>query len=283
MRTSPSITVLPITCRAVTSMGLVLLLMVAGPFMSASAAWQTPGTPTEVIATAQATPPVGITATLAPAYFNITADDVGKAVAEQLRLQAVTQKADVSLAAGSAGILHSANHPLKVVIHALQIDTQSRRWQAQANIVAGSKTETVKPVSGTYMPLIDVPVLTRQLSKTDVIEEKDIGSKAIADRFMRKDMITDAKLLIGQSPRSMISADRPIRAGEVSSPILIKKGTSVQLTFTNPYMRLKATGVALQDGAQGDMIRVKNDKSEKAVSGRVVANGRVEVNTSPAL
>ena len=42
-------------------------------------------------------------------------------------------------------------------------------------------------------------------------------------------------------------------------------------------------GIALQDGAKGEMIRVKNDKSEKAVSGRVVANGRVEVNTTPAL
>lgn len=141
----------------------------------------------------------------------------------------------------------------------------------------------MKPVSGNYTPLVDVPVLTRQLGKNDVIEAKDLSSKAVPERFMRKDTVTDAKQLIGQSPRTIISADRPIRQGEVSSPILIKKGESVQLTYTNPYMSLKATGIALQDGAQGDMIRVKNDKSEKAVSGRVAASGRVEVNTTPAL
>ena len=259
---------------------LLGLILVASP---AHAAWQTPGTPTEVLATAQNIPPVGVTTTVNTPYFSITAEDVGKAVAQQLQLQAVEKKADVALTAGSPSIIHSADHPLKLSIHALQIDPQSRRWQAQAYILANGKTEIVKPVSGNYTPLVDVPVLTHQLGKTDIIEAKDLSTKAVPERFMRKDTVTDAKLLIGQSPRAIISADRPIRQGEVSSPILIKKGESVQLTYTNPYMSLKATGIALQDGAQGDMIRVKNDKSEKAVSGRVASSGRVEVNTTPAL
>ena len=140
----------------------------------------------------------------------------------------------------------------------------------------------MRPVSGTYMSTINVPVVTRQLSHSDVIEEKDLTTKAFPERLLRKDTITDAKQLIGQSPRNMITPDRPIRTTEVSSPVLIKKGTPVQLTFTNPYMSLKTTGTALQDGARGDMIRVKNDKSEKAVSGRVTGAGTVEVNTTEA-
>lgn len=102
-----------------------LLWLLSG---AANAAWQTPGTPTEALATAQAVPPVGITATVTNAYFNITPDDVGRAVAEQLQLQAVENKAEVTLTAGTPAVLHSANHPLKVSIHALQVDTASRRW-----------------------------------------------------------------------------------------------------------------------------------------------------------
>lgn len=279
MRHMTYIATLRLTARLCVAFAALMLL----PMKNAHAAWATPNAPTEAIATAQAIPPVGITATVSPAYFTISAQDVGKAVAEQLQLQAVEKKADVDLAAGSPDVLYSANHPLKVSIHALQIDTTSRRWQAQAYILANGKTETVKPVSGTYTPLVDVPVLSRQLSKTDVIEARDIRTKSIPDRFVRKDMVLEAAQLIGQSPRTLISPDRPIRAGEVSSPLLIKKGSQVELTYTSPYMSLKATGIALQDGAAGDAIRVKNDKSEKAVSGRVVAAGRVEVNTTPAL
>ena len=264
---------------------VLVALMMAGAATSAHGAWQTPGTPTQVIAAAQNTPAPGIITTITsnPDYFSITTADVSKAVAEQLQLQAVEKKAEVSLAAGTPGVLYSSNHALKVVIHSLQIDTQARRWQAQANILSNGKTETVKPVSGTYIALVDVPVLTRQLSRTDVIEASDITTKTVADRQLRKDTVTEAKLLIGQSPRATISSNRPIRQSEVSAPILIKKGEPVQLTYTNPYMSLRTTGIALQDGALGEMIRIKNDKSEKAVSGRVAANGHVEVNTSPSL
>ena len=259
-------------------------LVVALACVSAHAAWQSPGMPTTAIATAQNVPAPGITTSVSESsYFNITAADISKAVAEQIQLQAVETKADVSMAAGSPQVLYSADHPLKLTIHALQIDPQSKRWQAQAYILSGGKTETVKPVSGTYVALIDVPVLTRQLGRGDVIEQADLGTKSIPDRLMRKDIVTDAKQLLGQSPRAIISANRPIRSTEVNSPLLIKKGQAVSMTYTNKYMSLKTTGVALQDGALGEMIRVKNDKSEKAVSGRVAAAGRVEVNSEPAL
>ncbi len=260
------------------------LLLFFSP-LAAHAAWQTPGIATSEIAAVAEAPAPGVTATLsAPApYFTITNEDVGTAIAEQLKLQAVEKKAQVTLTPGQSPVLYSADHPLKIAIHALQIDANAHRWQAQVYVLSNGKTEIVKPVSGTYVAMIDVPVLTHQLGRTDVIEEKDLSTKSVIDKFVRKDTVTDAKSLIGQSPRAVISADRPIRQGEISSPVLVKKGSAVQLTYTSQYMSLKATGVALTDGAKGDMIRVKNDKSEKAVSGRVVDNGRVEVNTSPAI
>jgi flagella basal body P-ring formation protein FlgA len=251
--------------------------------VSAEAAWQTPAMPTQEMAAAQAAPAVGVTATVSEPYFKITADDVAKAVAEQLQLQAIEEKADVNLAAGLPKVLYTADHPLKLAIHALQVDTQSQRWQGQVYVLANGKTETVKPVSGTYMGMMEVPVLTRQLGRNDVIEASDLTMKAVLKSQLRKETVTDSSKLIGQSPRAVISANRPIRMSEVNSPIVIKKGDAVQMTYTNPYMSLKATGVALQDGAKGEMIRVKNDKSEKAISGRIQGAGHIEVNQSSAL
>ncbi len=257
------------------------LLALLGMCLSApvaNAAWQTPNAPVQELAQAQAIPPVGITTSVSQAYFNITAADVSKAVAEQLQLQAIVPKANVSMSAGLPATLYSANHPLKLVVHALQVDTNARRWQAQANILANGKTETVRPISGTYVALIDVPVLTKQLNRTDVVEASDLSIKSVPESQIRKDTVTDAKQLIGQSPRASISANRPIRTMEISAPLVIKKGDSVQMSYTNPFMSIKANGVALQDGAIGEMIRIKNEKSERAVSGRVLAAGRAEVN-----
>ncbi len=251
--------------------------------IAAHAAWQAPGVTTQEIETVQVAPATGITATISEPYFSITAADVGKAVAEQFRLQGIEQKADISLSAGAPKTIYTAEHPLKLVVHALQVDTQSHRWQGQANILANGKTETVKPISGTYISMVDVPVLTRQLGRNDIIEASDISTRAVPSQQLRKETVTDASKLIGLSPRAVVSANRPIRMSEVNSPILIKRGDAVEMTYSSPYMSIKATGTALQDGAKGEMIRVKNDKSEKAVSGRVAGAGHIEVNQTSAL
>jgi flagella basal body P-ring formation protein FlgA len=262
--------------RALLFLHCLLVTLIGG---SAMAAWETPGATALEMQTAQVVTSSGLNNN----YFSITADDVASEVAKQLKLQAVEANADVSLSAGSPKVIHSANHPLQLTVHALQIDPHAKRWQAQANVRANGKTETVKPISGVYVAMIEVPVLKHQVGRTDVIEATDIHTKLVPERLVRKDTVTDAKQLIGQSPRAVISAARPIRAGEVSSPQLVKKGQPVELTYTSQYMTIKASGTALQDGAQGDLIRVKNDKSEKAVSGRVAASGRVEVNQTPTM
>lgn len=257
------------------------LIFIAG---AALAAWETPGGSTaQELATAQTTTASGLTTTVSEPYFSITAEDVGKAVSQQLTQQGIEQKSNVSLGAGQPKILYSSDHAMKLVVHALQVDTNSRRWQAQANIIANGRTETVKPISGTYVGLTDVPVLTRQLGRNDRIEAGDLSIKAFPTQQLRKETITDASKLIGLSPRNVISANRPIRLSEVGSPILIKKGDAVQITYTTTYMHIQATGTSLQDGARGDLIRVKNDKSEKAISGRVVGGGHIEVNQSSTL
>ena len=88
--------------------------------------------------------------------------------------------------------------------------------------------------------------------------------------------------MLGQSPRSIISAQRAIRANELTQPVVIKKGEAVEMSFTTKYMHIKTTGIALEDGAKGASIRVKNEKSGKAVSARVEDAGKVEVNGSGA-
>ena len=256
---------------------LALNILISAP---AHAAWQTPGMPTQVLAQQQATPALGISATVSEPYFKITADDVAKAVTAQLLQQGVENKPEAMMNAGTPQVIYSADHALQVAIHALQIDPTTKRWQGQAYIISNGQTETMKPVSGFYESMVDVPVLNRQVQAHDVIVDGDISLRSMPERQLRKDTITDKKLLIGQSPRSIISAQRAIRANEITAPVVIKKGESVEMGFNTKYMHIKTTGIALEDGAKGAIIRVKNEKSGKAVGARVTDTGKVEVNNS---
>ncbi len=249
--------------------------------MAMAANWQTPE---QVAALSDSATPQGtsITVTSAPIdqqrYFQVTNDDIATEVSSELVSQGIEKQAKATLNPTNSPLFYSADHPLKLTLHALQVDPGTHQWQAQAYVLGAGKTEFVQPVSGHYEGTVSVPVLIHQLSKTDVIQQSDLSTRDMPSRQLRKDTVTDAAQLLGKSPHNNISADRPIRESEISMPIVIKKGDHVELSYTSQYLSIKTTGIALEDGEQGGMIRVKNEKSEKAVSGKAVAAGTVEVN-----
>lgn len=244
-----------------------------------AANWRTPAEAMQLAAMDQpASADDAATLTRQPEFFQITSDDVSNAVVAQMQAQGFDQKVDATVTPATP-VIYSADHPLKVAIHALQIDTDAKIWQAQAYILADGKTETVKPVAGRYDTAMTVPVLKRPLSKGDIIAVEDIELKTLPERQLRKDTITATADLIGHSPSRGVSANRPLRTAEIGQPVLIKKGQLVEMHYTTPYMNIRTSGEALEDGAKDALIRVKNTKSEKAISARVVASGKVEVNT----
>jgi len=216
-------------------------------------------------------------------YFQITTQDVGAAVAAQMKSQGYQKDVTATLTPANAPVFYAADHPLKLVVHALQVDTQASIWQGQAYILSNGKTEMVKPISGRFETTLNVPTLTRQFREGDIITESDIAYKTLPERQLRKDTIIKASNLIGQSPTRMVSPGRPIRSGEIDQPKIIKKGQLVEMNYTTPYMSIRTSGEALEDGSQGTLIRVKNSKTEKAISARVVASGKVEVNNDSTL
>lgn len=239
--------------------------------------WQAP------VAMAQVAPITTITTTSQPDFYQVSSADVASAVTDAIRQQTQKDNLTATVNAGTPAVLHSANHPIRVAIHALQVNADAKLWQAQAYILNAQGTETVKPIAGRFDTTLQVPVLIRQLRAGDVIAANDLEMRTLPERQLRKDTVTDMSTLIGQSPRRIVSPGRPLRIAEISAPTVIKKGQMVEMRYTTPYMSIRATGEALEDGAQGSMIRLKNTKSQKAVSGRVASNGLVELNSEATL
>lgn len=270
------------TMRPVKMVAMCIAAMAAGAAMPVQAAWETPRAATLQLAEQNAIPAPGITATVNRAYYQITSGDVARTVAEQLQSQAVETKAQATLNPGTPSVLYSGDRTITLVVHGLQVDPQTKRWQAQAHFMVNGKTESVRPVGGLYEKLVDVPVVSRQLNRDSVIEEKDLTFKAMPERQLRKDVILDTKQLIGTAPKSGITPGRPIHANEIAAPLVIKRGDLVEMAFHTTHIHIKTTGIALEDGSKGATIRVKNQKSQLAVSAKVEAAGRVTVAGSDA-
>ncbi len=108
------------------------------------------------------------------------------------------------------------------------------------------------------------PVLAHPIDRGGIIQETDIifveTAGARTSQFVR-----NADDLIGMKARRPIRAQTPLRASDIETPVLIKKGALVTLTYGVKGLRLSHQGVALGAGGAGDVITVRNVQSDRVL------------------
>jgi len=125
--------------------------------------------------------------------------------------------------------------------------------------------------------LVQVPVLKTRMDADAVISEADIAYIELDSRRAKNGYILDATQLIGKSPTRSIAANRPIREAQIKAQTLVHDKKSVTIYFKNKFIQMQDMGIAMEDGAEGDYIRVKNATSNIMIRGKVVGENLVEV------
>ncbi|MNJ67616.1 flagellar basal body P-ring biosynthesis protein FlgA [compost metagenome] len=78
-----------------------------------------------------------------------------------------------------------------------------------------------------------------------------------------------------------LSAKRRIRTGQVltpqllGAPLLVRRGQRVTIVATHDGIEASTLGEALSNGSAGDVIRVRNQSSEKVIETQVTGEGVV--------
>jgi len=117
----------------------------------------------------------------------------------------------------------------------------------------------------------------KQIKKNVMVQPEDVQ---IAKRWVRTlslRSINDPQNVIGKRFTIDIGPDREIKQSMVSEPVMIKRGEVVRIVLDGGQMALSTTGVAEENGADGQKIRVKNISSQKVIMAEVVHKGMVKV------
>ncbi len=118
-----------------------------------------------------------------------------------------------------------------------------------------------------------VLALTRPLNRGDIILESDLESIEIKGGGAHRIYITDNDALIGMSVKRAIRAGVPMRAADITKPIIIAKGDMITMAFEAPGIILTTRGKSLDDGVQGATVRVMNTQTSRTVEATVTAPG----------
>lgn len=148
-----------------------------------------------------------------------------------------------------------------------------------ATLVAPSAENPIRKmaISGKVERLVKVPVLVTNLQNGDVIGENDIDMINVPQDTLQHDVIMDKEKLIGMTPRRVAYAGKYILDGTLQRPQIVSRGENITIQFKQGPLTLTAKGRALQSGAKGDMIRVKNLNSSQSLDALIIASNQVSV------
>lgn len=85
------------------------------------------------------------------------------------------------------------------------------------------------------------------------------------------------KDIAGKIARRTLLPGRLVALSAVRDPFLVETGSPVTVRFVHGGLEISTMAVPLQDGAAGDMIRIRNMDTGSIFSGVVLSDGTVRV------
>jgi flagella basal body P-ring formation protein FlgA len=186
---------------------------------------------------------------------------------------------DVQLALDNPGLQiklpSSSERSLRVT--RLTLDPGTGRFLAHVAAPAHGQPVANLAVTGRALELIEIPVLTRNLKPGEVIRARDIEWTSVQANRLTRTSVLDTASLIGMSPRRPIRAQDLVRSTDLQTPVVVAKNSLVTIRLNSDRMQLSVQGRALEAGAEGDVVRIMNTKTNTIVNAVVVDAGNVEV------
>ena len=161
-------------------------------------------------------------------------------------------------------------------IRDFRIDRRTGRFVGTLVAPATAPTISLRIV-GRARKLVEVAVLARPVRRGAIIRSRDVTLRAIPETTVPQSAVRQKDDLVGQSARYTLRPGRPIRQTELQAPVLVKRGAIATIVVQTRYMRLTSRARALEDGARGETIRLRNTKSKKVIEGVVTGPDRVQV------
>ncbi|WP_149981592.1 flagellar basal body P-ring formation chaperone FlgA [Pseudoalteromonas rhizosphaerae] len=122
--------------------------------------------------------------------------------------------------------------------------------------------------------LTPVIIATENLSRGEVIEAHHLRLIMKPKHFVRAQYLQDQELLIGSRSKRNIRSGYPVALNQIC---MVCKGDNVTIFAIIRGLKIKTSGLALEDGTLGEQVKVKNAKSGKVLNARVDGVESVQV------
>ncbi len=121
-----------------------------------------------------------------------------------------------------------------------------------------------------------VLITNAPLRRGHVVRAEDIGQQTRDTRSLSRAYLSNPQQVIGKVLKRNLANKALFTSAVLTEPHIIQKGQQVTLQAGSHGLNVSVTAMALNDGAVGEKIRVKNLSSSKIVEGTILASGVVQ-------
>lgn len=123
---------------------------------------------------------------------------------------------------------------------------------------------------------MQLPVPRITIYPGQVIDKGMLVDRAFRMNDATGTIVSNADLL-GKVARQTLLPGRPISTAGIREPHAVTQGESTPIVFQSGALTISGTAIALQSGATGDMVSVRNVDSGRIIKGVIGADGAVHV------
>lgn len=224
-------------------------------------------------------------------FDRVIVERAGKTIGTQEIIQRLrTDLAAEGMAKDAHIELANRNFEINIPLHmSTDLDVRNVNFDASTGrfnvlvLVGGGSNPQRLMLSGRSYATSPVPVLRRAMSPGEIIRKEDIEIVHRREDQMARDAVTDPLRLIGTTPRSRLRSGEPLRDTDTRAPLMVSRNAQVVIRLVHGPMTLTAQGKAEDEGARGDVIRVRNLQSNKTIEATITGPDTVAVNLGPRM
>ena len=155
----------------------------------------------------------------------------------------------------------------------VQVSCSSENWETFIRS-ASSSVKILSTGDATDKDRLTVAILIKNISKGQVISEEYLGFEGRPERQIHGAYHKLSEVL-GRKAKSNIAAGTILKARHLDTVYSVNKKDDVLVVAGNEKITITTSAIALENGQVGDMIPVKNIKSEKIF--KVIITGKKKV------
>ncbi|HSC66951.1 MAG TPA: flagellar basal body P-ring formation chaperone FlgA [Cellvibrio sp.] len=121
-----------------------------------------------------------------------------------------------------------------------------------------------------------IPIAARDVARGEVINQAHLETSLVNISSIRQAFLPEAGAIIGREAKRNIARGEPFKTALLDAPTVVKRGEVVVLESQAGSLKVSSAGTAMADGRIGQKIRVRNNSSERIISGVVISQGLVQ-------